>query len=445
MPAFKELTSDFYQNILSPVLDFIASFWWLWLFIILAVLAKNLWQYYRILHFKRKIRWVLLEILIPREVRKNPKAMEQILNQIYSMRNSPENIIERYIEGEVTHWWSFEIASFGGEVHFFVRTPAQYKNIIESNIYSNYKDAEVVEVQDYVERLPEKSTELYKMGLEFFGLELALGRDSAYPIRSYLQFEAIEEEKALDPMSDIIEVLSKLKKEEQVWLQVLVRPADPRWREEGYKVVAELKEKSASKRISVGAEESLTFIRTPGEEEVMKAVERKLAQAPFETIIRYIYFAPRSIFNRQLPYRGVRGAFAQYSAQNLNYFIPNIPTRTMVWWIKFPFFFPKKREEARKQRIYQNYRLRWMPQEMKIGAILNSQIFYFDNKSKIAVFSSEEIATFYHLPSFLIVTAPFIKRVEAKRMGPPAGLAIFGEEAEVPGIKLPEAKEEKKK
>ena len=82
---------------------------------------------------------------------------------------------------------------------------------------------------------------------------------------------------------------------------------------------------------------------------------------------------------------------------------------------------------------------------MKIGSIINSQFFYFDNKSKITHFSTEELATLYHLPSFPVLTAPFIKRVEAKRMGPPAGLQIFGEEEDVPGLKISEEKEEKKK
>ncbi|MCH7883427.1 hypothetical protein IIA95_03365, partial [Patescibacteria group bacterium] len=47
-----------------------------------------------------------------------------------------------------------------------------------------------------------------------------------------------------------------------------------------------------------------------------------------------------------------------------------------------------------------------------------------------------ELATIFHPPSYLVLTAPFIKRVEAKRLGPPAGLEIFGEEEEVPGLQI---------
>ncbi|MEK7567073.1 MAG: hypothetical protein AAB527_02995 [Patescibacteria group bacterium] len=447
MAQFREFFYTLYQTALIPVFKILAKLWWLWLFIFAFILAKNLWQFYMAAIAKKKDRWILLEILIPREIKKSPKAMEQILSEIYSLGNKAENFIEKYWEGEVPYWWSLEIASLGGEIHFYIRTSAKYKNIIESNIYTNYKDAEVIETADYIERLPSKTTDLYKAGLDLFGLELALGRSAHYPIKTYADFETIEEEERLDPIGNLIEVLSKIKKEEQLWLQLLVRPVDasnPVWKESGIRLIKELKEKAVTK-VKINEEDSVTVGRSPGEEEVIKKIEQKLAKSQFETIIRYIYFAPRAIFNRQLPYRGVRGAFAQYSTQNMNYFVPNIKTRTMVWWIRFPFFFPKKREEAKKQRLFKNYRERRMPEEMKIGSIINSQFFYFDNKSKITHFSTEELATLYHLPSFPVLTAPFIKRVEAKRMGPPAGLQIFGEEEDVPGLKISEEKEEKKK
>ena len=447
MVQLKEAFYFLYNSAFIPGLAIIARLWWFWLFIFAFSLARNLWLYYRMMLHKADFRWSLLEIRIPRELRKSPKAMEQILNKLYSLRNTPENWVEKYWEGEVTYWWSLEVAQMDGETHFYVRTLTKYKNIVEAAFYGNYKDIEMVEVDDYVNRLPEKTTDLYKMGLDLFGLELSLGRNSAYPFKTYQLFEAIEEEKSLDPMSVLVEVLAKLKKEEHLWLQILIRPYDPpTWQVMTGKVIDELKEKSASKRIKATGldEESLTLFRSPAEEEVMKAVGRNASSAPFETIIRYIYFAPRSIFNRQTPYRGVRGAFAQYSAPNLNWFIPVIPARTMVWWIRFPFFFPKKRLEGRKQRLLQNFRKRDMVPEMKIGQVVESQFFYFDNKSRPCVITSEGIATLFHPPSFLVLTAPFIKRLEAKRMGPPAGLPICGEESEVPGLKMPDAEPDSK-
>jgi len=160
MPQLKEAIDSLYQLALIPGLKILAKLWWLWLFIFSLVLAKNLWQFYVAAIDKKKYRWSLLEILIPREIKKSPKAMEQILSEIYSLGNKAENFIEKYWEGEVPYWWSLEIASLGGEIHFYIRTLTKYKNIVESNIYANYKDAEVIETADYIDRLPARTTDL---------------------------------------------------------------------------------------------------------------------------------------------------------------------------------------------------------------------------------------------------------------------------------------------
>jgi len=434
IPPFLENLTTALGPILSPFFEFILSVWWLWTFIILAVLTATLLKYYRSAVFKKAIQWSLLEIRIPREVKKSPRAMEQVLNQIYSLRNIPENVVEKYVEGEVTLWFSLEIVSFGGEVHFFIRTPTKYKDIIESTIYANYQDTEVVEVADYIDRLPAETTDLYKQGLEFFGIELTLGLSDVYPIKTHMQFETLVEEQAIDPIAGLIEILSKLKKEEQIWIQMLVSPADPMWKLKGKKLIQELKEKTIGRAKIGGEGESVTIARSPGETALLETIEKSIAKSGFDTIIRYIYFAPRSIYNYHIAYRGVRSAFAQYSAQNLNFFLPNIRVRTMVGWLRFPFLFAKRRQEARKQRVLDNYRSRSMPEELLVGKILNSHPLYFDNKSRPIVLTTEELATLYHPPSFLVLTAPFIKRVEAKRLGPPAGLQIFGEHEELPGL-----------
>ena len=43
----------------------------------------------------------------------------------------------------------------------------------------------------------------------------------------------------------------------------------------------------------------------------------------------------------------------------------------------------------------------------------------------------ECIATLFHIPTVIVLTAPHIKRNESKKAGPPAGIAIFGEDKEL--------------
>src|SRR3990167_5958701 len=102
--------------LLAP-LRWLLALWWLWVFLLLLPIAKGLWREYRVMRYKRRISWATLEILMPREVRKSPKAMEQMLAQIYSLRNAPSDMLERYWDGEVTLWFSLEITSFGGDIH----------------------------------------------------------------------------------------------------------------------------------------------------------------------------------------------------------------------------------------------------------------------------------------------------------------------------------------
>lgn len=418
----------------------ILKLWWLWVFIFLLLLSREFWRHWRVQLYKNAVQWTVLEILMPREVRKSPKAMEQLFNQIHALRNAPGDVKEWYWDGEVPLWFSFEVASFGGEIHFFVRVPKKYRHIVESNIYANYVDVEVVEAEDYVNRMPGELQEVYRMGIDIFGIELNLGRESSYPIRTYPVFESPDEERTLDPFANMVEILSKTKREEQVWLQLVIRPEDPNWKERGYQLVKELKQQSLQRaKLDV---EMVFSARSPGETDIMKAIEEKVGKAPFETVIRYLYIAPRAIFDRQLAYRGVRAAFGQYSAHELNFFVGNNKTRTMVNWVRFPFIFPRYRAEARKERIWKDFRQRNLPQESIVGKIFNSHLFYFDTKSQASILNSEELATVYHLPSYLVLTAPFMKRVEARRLGPPAGLEVFGEEAELPGLEPVGGKQE---
>ncbi|MBI3420443.1 MAG: hypothetical protein HY006_00075, partial [Candidatus Sungbacteria bacterium] len=120
--------------------SFLLDLWWFWLFLFLFVAARSLWLAYIREHYQRSTKWVLLELKIPREVRKAPRAMEQVFMSIHTVRNSPNNIKEKWWDGEVTLWCSCEVVSFGGDIHFYLRVPERNRNIIEASLYSQYQD-----------------------------------------------------------------------------------------------------------------------------------------------------------------------------------------------------------------------------------------------------------------------------------------------------------------
>ncbi|MEE8131567.1 MAG: hypothetical protein V3T98_00760 [Candidatus Paceibacterota bacterium] len=448
----------------SPLLEFIranlAIFQWLGIFVLLLIIAKlfeQTWLFHRQVRYKNAIDWILLEIRIPREVQKTPMAMEQFFMNLHGLRNAPNNLLEKYVDGEVTMWWSLEMASFGGEIHFYIRTPKKHKKMVEAGLYAQYPYIEVFEVKDYMDEFPKNTGEIYQKGNNVFGSEFVLVKNDVYPITTYEYFEKTKEELAIDPISAFLEALSNIHKEEIVFVQFLIRPVGPEWHEAGRRLIDKLIGRKTQKKGEGGdtltdtarnvfmapiehpawsgktedkKDENLMRRLTPGELDVIKAIERNISKPGFDTIIRFVYYAPNSIFSTNFARRGLLGALNQYASQALNSFRNNFKIETRSRWIYFPHLFVAKRVEARKQRLLHNYRNRKMPEELKLGSAYTSHPLNFNFKSRNLILSTAELATIYHVPAEGVLTAPHTKRAESKKMGPPAGLPIFGSENE---------------
>ncbi len=448
---------------LRIILEFLSLSWWLWLFLILLPLFKSTWLFWRneVYEHSDEMRMVMLEMRIPREIRKSPRGMEQALMSIHQLGNYPSDFREKWWDGEITRWASLEMVSFGGEVKFFIRCYYKQRGLVESAIFSNYQDIELVEVtEDYVNRFPQNVQEMYRQGYDTWGTEMILTRDDAYPTKIYTEFEAPDEERQYDPISNFLEVLSKLKKEEIVAIQFLIAPQHmSKWNDEWDDLIAKLKETDPRKGSGGGSAKSLLdfpggplpalsvkgkeaapqpvrfTVRTPGETSVLEAVEQNLSKLPFQTLIRFIYFSPKELFYDSFPRRGLVGSFNQYAALDLNSFVQNyaVSTRTRIW--NWPHIFPKIRNEYRKQRLLFNFRRRKMPPETWMGRLITSYPFNWNFVSHHIVLTTQCLATLYHPPTFLVLTAPHIERVESKKGGAPAGVAIYGDESEIERFK----------
>ena len=433
------------MDILAEIQDVLLSLWWVWLTFLSGWLFASIWIAWRQALFKSKIVWALLDIKLPREAKRSPKVMEQIMMNIWALRNTPGNIYEWYWDGETTQWYSFEIVSFGGGIHFFLRTPARYINIIKANFYGHYPDCEIEEVDDYMDRFPKTVQELYQNGYDLFGLEMFLAKNNAYPVRTYLEFESDDEIQNVDPIAGLLEVLSKLQNDEVVITQLVARPASTNPPNKLVKLaeaeISRLKEEAIKKAPKKGAildfEDTIGAIssRTPGETEIMKAIERKATKNYFEAVVRYVYLAPRESFSIVLPYRGLRVAFQQFSIPNSNHFDVNYRTWTRTWIWEYPYIFPKRRGAGHKARMWDYCRNRKLPQGTYMGKLAQFHFFTSSFTQKMSLLNTEELATLWHLPTEAVITQPIMERIEAKKMGPPPNLPIFREgNKELPGI-----------
>jgi len=411
------------QPILNIVLGFWCEFWWLILPPLLIIIFPLVWMYYIRQKYIKNIKWTTLSLTIPREILKTPKAMEQLFAGLHGIK-SAGNWQEQHFQGKVQEWISFEISGINGSIYYFIRTPEKYKNLIQSLIYAQYPEIEITESEDYTRYFP---PHLPNKDYDLWGTEYYLGKENCYPLRTYLYFEDIKEEKRIDPLANLFEWLSQLKDGEAIWIQLLIKPIGDDWKKEGDKIVNKLLGKSEPKKAGTFSQFWIDFfdnllqapIRppvwseeksgdnklpskaqflSPGEKEVVEAIEHKIAKIGFEGGIRAIYLAKTDIFSK-INVSAIHAYFRQFNTQNLNELKPNKAITTVI-----DYYFKKRRENLRKMKVYRNYRKR--------------RLTY-----KLSVFNIEELATLYHFP-IKTVEAPTFERIESRKGAPPAYLPI---------------------
>lgn len=423
-------------GIFDRILFYLRQTWWLWLFAILLPLFEQLWLFWRQELYVRSREYILLELRMPREIVQSTQAMEQICLTLNTFGTSPGNFSEKYIDGVTTTWNALEIVSFGGEVHFYIRCQKSHRNIIEASFFSYYKDVEIIEVKDYVDMLPHSVREMNEREQDIWGTEMVLAKEDAFPIRTYSNFESGKEEQNVDPLSVFLESFGKMRPGEAVGIQILIAPAAKDWYKRWAKLMADLKEPET---IDVGSGEnarSVAVARTPGKTGIIEMVENNLSKPAFRTIIRCMYISPKTLFSKDVG-RSITTAFNQYSDLNLNAFKPNsrAGTKADVW--TWPHVMTPQRTEYRKQRLLWNYVMRETPPDSPIGRLLTSYLLNWNFATRDFALNLEALATIFHPPTAVVLTAPHIKRVESRKAGPPAGLAIFGEDEDIKRFQAP--------
>ena len=356
------------------------------------------WLNYIRLVFIRNLTWTLLEIKIPREIAKSPRAMEVVLSAIHNTKSG--NMLERYWQGFLRPWYSLEIISIGGQIHFFIYVQAFFRNFVESQIYAQYPGAEITEVEDYGKII---STADLKGEWDIWGAEFSLIREEAYPIKTYVDFglEAgkIKEEEKTDPLSSFLESLGSLKEGEQIWFQILIRAADKDWKDKAESIIEELQQKKGA--VNEDEKDFSRMFLSPGQREVLMAIEHNVAKLGYETGIRMIYVAKKDVFTSERK-SIIANAMKQYNTQNMNGFKPNKTTSV-------DYFLKKTREKRKKKTMLCAYQERsW---------------FYIPYRRKPFVLNTEALATLYHFPGRVAET-PTLGRIEAKRGEPPINLPI---------------------
>jgi hypothetical protein len=409
---FSQLPENYWETA-RPILGLIAV-------PVLGVWAWRLWVKYVNLFFITKIEWVNIEIRIPKELYKSPAAMELILINAFYQSGGTGNWYQKYWQGNVRMWFSLEIVSIEGALYFFIRTPKKFKGLIESQIYAQYPQAELMEVPDYTLEVARART---KEEWSMFGTEFVLDKEKneAFPIKTYIDYDMdkalVEEAQRIDPMSGTLEYMAAVGKNEHVWFQLLITADTKRFPVEGAwfktmdwrkKMLLDLE--TLKSKFKPKDKEIVAPMVTKNDQEIINSLERAVNKFGFDCGIRVMYLAKKENFNAN-NITGLMGMLRQYTTYHGNKFGPKNGTSFEYPWQDFT----GTRVKAKKEELFEAYCARSYFQQPH-NSVGGSERVPF-------ILNTEEIATIYHFPGSVLET-PTFKRIDSKKSEPPQNLPI---------------------
>ena len=352
----------------------------------------------------------MIEVRFPANNVRTPKSMEHVFATVFGMYSFGIKPLDKYMDGKVELWISFEMVGRADGIHFFVRLPAERRNMVEAALYAQYPEAEIVPGYDYTADFPSM---LPNDTIDVFGGAFDLARPIPFPIRTYEFFEErndIHNEKSVDSLAPLFEVMSKLKGEEQIWFQILVSPTGKGSgvdiQKDAEKEIKDLLEKKGVKASETGG---LNISGTSaGTKDIIKAIENKISKHIFEVTIRFMYLDKKDTFSAQ-NWTSVLAAMQQFNTQSLNSFKPAMmPFYGGIQAKLFPWY-KKAKVLSKKRLIYDLYVARSFGVANRMG------------EEKFPVLNTEELATLFHFPAN-VVRAPRLQKIDSRKGSPPPNL-----------------------
>ncbi len=393
----------------------------LWLPFLLVGGAKALWLTLKRSEFIASRNNVLLEIKPPRNLVKTPLAMEAFISSIH-LSPLESNWYAVWIKGGVRPWWSLEIASFEGRVHFFIWTQANYRRIVESQMYAQYPGVQIVEAPDYTKLISADPEEWSVWGTDF-----KQSNEDPLPIKTYIEYgmdKVQKEPEQVDPLANLIEFMGSIGKGEYLWLQYVIRVHKGEkyhktnkkgkaytWKDQAEELVDEIRKKTRDSYIDpISGEERPGFPNpTKGQSEKIAAIERNVSKLAFDVGARSIYIAKPDKFNPVM----ITHMISLFK-----------PFNTVGWndinssdWLKRFDDYPWEVGAAKMKKHYS----RKLVEAFRRRQFFHDPFYYGVSKDEIMVMSTEEIATIFHIPSSSVGT-PGLERIQSATGEAPSNL-----------------------
>jgi len=331
----------------------------------------------------------ILLVEIPRTNDKKELAAEQMFAALHGILKPKREVWKQGFSGQDRI--SFEIASIGQRIRFYVWTPRHLQSFIEGQVYAQYPTAQISELEeDYANRSMPQAV--------IYTTELVLTDNETIPIKTFPSFE-------VDPLAAITATLAKLEQaNEEMWLQFIVRPIGDDWHRRSGRMVARIK----SGALTGGGLAGLGYfsqafgalVKPPTYQSTgndinerdktrITAIEEKSKKLGYQVKVRILY-AGNDQQTAKLRMQAMVGTFKQFNTTNLNGFQS-----------KYASFDAAKLADFHA-RLFTDK-----------GYILNI----------------EEVASLFHLPHTTVET-PNIVWATTKTAEPPSNLPTYGEFAE---------------
>ncbi len=215
---------------------------------LLIAWAWKFWMLYINNKFIENIKWIMLEIRLPREINKSPEASEFFLKSIPDGGGLGNWYKENWM-GNMPGYSSLEIVSLEGIIHFYIRTEKKHRAKIEAAIYAQYPTVEIMEVEDYTKKIPYKYVRNAKENPAFVASDWKLSKKGIidqygdekenkiykleysgdmYPIKTYKDWGLDKDPKEMykhDPLTHVLETMGSIGKGEYMGYQILIRDA----------------------------------------------------------------------------------------------------------------------------------------------------------------------------------------------------------------------------
>ncbi|MBV9158975.1 MAG: hypothetical protein JO019_00035 [Candidatus Kaiserbacteria bacterium] len=400
----------------------------IWIPIALIIGSWRVWIWYIQSLYLSGRNPILLEMKVPRDIYKSPRAME-IAFSLLIISSGETTFLHRAWKGQVRPFFSFEIASFGGEIRFFIWCWANYKTEIEAMIYGQYPEVELHQVEDYATKYqydPEAhAVYCTEWRLEtYHGISASDFRVNAFQPKSYIDFELDKdpkEEFKVEPLSTILEFISNIEPEEQIWIQIVLRKC-------GRKAVLLSKDQDHEwlhmveqevERIRQAASEPLGGVELSDKEkaklfphptwkqtEQIRNLERHLGKYPFEI--------------------GMRGMYINTSGHMHG------PTFTGMRWLWKPLGNPNYMSHLRPRRWHNPFDYPWqdlddirwkLTAKRFLDAYRRRLFFHSPWILPTNIVTNETLATLWHPPSRTVAT-PGLQRIPATKAAAPPNLPV---------------------